>query len=283
MSKPIQWFPGHMSKAVRLIEENLKIVDAVIYVIDSRAVSACLNPCFDSLIKNKRILYCFSKTDMVESADLRKWFEFFDKQGLAYVASNSTGGRDSQTVMKKLAELVSDKVEKYREKGVNTPIRSMVIGIPNSGKSTLINSLCGGKRTITGDRPGVTKNKQWLAVAKGVDMLDTPGTLWPKLEDETIAKHLAFIGSIRDEVLDINDICLELITLLSASHPELLRVRYNLESLAQTPLEIYEQIAVARGYVLRGAEVDYDRTAKAVLDDFRKQRIGKIMLEYPRQ
>lgn len=281
MSKPIQWFPGHMSKAVRLIEENLKIVDAVIYVIDSRAVSACLNPCFDSLIKNKRILYCFSKTDMVEPSDLKKWLEFFDKSGLAYVTSNSTGGRDSQTVMKKLMDIVSDKIERFREKGVNTPIRSMVIGIPNSGKSTLINSLCGGKRTITGDRPGVTKNKQWLAVAKGVDMLDTPGTLWPKLEDETIAKHLAFIGSIRDEVLDLGDICLELIKNLLNSYPDKLMARYNLERLSETPLEVYEQIAISRGYVLKGAEVDYERTAKAVLDDFRKQRIGKIMLEFP--
>ncbi|MEG1985538.1 MAG: ribosome biogenesis GTPase YlqF [Clostridia bacterium] len=277
----IQWFPGHMFKAVKLIEANLKIVDAVIYVIDSRAVSACINPSFDSLIKNKPILYCFSKIDMVEQPDIKKWYEDFDKRGLNYVASNSTGGHDSVAVMRKLRELMSEKTERYREKGVSTPIRSMVIGIPNSGKSTLINSLCGGKKTLTGDRPGITRNKQWLAVESGIDMLDTPGTLWPKLEDQKIAKDLAFIGSIRDDIIDTNDLALDLIDYLMRNHFEKLKERYGISELGETPLLVYEQIAASRGYLLKGAEVDYDRAGHALIDDFRKQRIGKIMLEFP--
>jgi ribosome biogenesis GTP-binding protein YlqF len=277
----IQWFPGHMSKAVRLIEDNIKLVDAVIYVIDSRAVEACLNPAFDKLLTGKPTLFCFSKSDLVEQSDLKRWYADFDRRGLSYVTSVSVSGSDASKVMKALLELMRAKIERYKAKGVNAPIRSMVIGIPNSGKSTLINSLCGGKRTITGDRPGVTRSKQWLAVAPGIDMLDTPGTLWPKLENQEIAEHLAFIGSIRDEVLNTDEIALSLIKFLFEKHPDKLRARYNIETLADTPLGVYEQIALSRNYALRGAEIDYDRTGKAVLDDFRKTRFGKIMLELP--
>ena len=160
----INWFPGHMTKAMRLIEENIKIVDAVIYVLDSRAVSACMNPSFDGIIGNKPILYVLNKADLVEERDLKKWCDYFDEKKYNYVVSNSANGKDNDKILKKLLFVLDDKIKRYREKGVNTPVRAMVIGIPNSGKSTLINSLCGGKRTITGDRPGVTKSKQWLSL-----------------------------------------------------------------------------------------------------------------------
>ena len=269
-----------MTKAVRLIEENIKLVDAVIYVLDSRAVSACINPAFNSIIKNKPILYVFNKADLVEPSDLKKWCDYMDGRGYFYVTSNSASGRDNAKIFKKLLELMDEKIRRYREKGVNTPIRAMVIGIPNSGKSTLINSLCGGKKTVTGDKPGVTRNKQWLAVAKGVDMLDTPGTLWPKLDDQNIAAHLAYIGSIRDDVLDISDIAVSLIGFLLENRREALTARYGV-SAEGGALETFEEIALKRGYVLKGGVTDYERASRAVLDDFRKQKLGKIMLEFP--
>lgn len=277
----INWFPGHMTKAMRLIEENIKIVDAVIYVLDSRAVSACINPSFSDVIKNKPIVYVLNKADLVEESDLKKWCAYFDEKGFAYVTSNSANGKDNAKNLKKLLCVLDDKIKRYREKGVNTPVRAMVIGIPNSGKSTLINSLCGGKRTITGDRPGVTKAKQWLSVQKGVDMLDTPGTLWPKLDDQNAAMHLAFIGSIKDDVLDINEVAINLIDFLKTNKSGALTERYKISSENAENIQIFEEIAVKRGFVLRGGDYDYERTARAIIDDFRKQKFGKVMLEYP--
>lgn len=270
-----------MTKAMRLIEENIKIVDAVIYVLDSRAVSACINPSFSDVIKNKPIVYVLNKADLVEESDLKKWCAYFDEKGFVYVTSNSANGKDNAKILKKLLCVLDDKIKRYREKGVNTPVRAMVIGIPNSGKSTLINSLCGGKRTITGDRPGVTKAKQWLSVQKGVDMLDTPGTLWPKLDDQNAAMHLAFIGSIKDDVLDINEVAINLIDFLKTNKSGALTERYKISSENAENIQIFEEIAVKRGFVLRGGDYDYERTARAIIDDFRKQKFGKVMLEYP--
>ncbi|MDD7245430.1 MAG: ribosome biogenesis GTPase YlqF [Eubacteriales bacterium] len=277
----INWFPGHMTKAMRLIEENIKIVDAVIYVLDSRAVSACMNPSFDGIIGNKPILYVLNKADLVEERDLKKWCDYFDEKKYNYVVSNSANGKDNDKILKKLLFVLDDKIKRYREKGVNTPVRAMVIGIPNSGKSTLINSLCGGKRTITGDRPGVTKSKQWLAVRKGVDMLDTPGTLWPKLDDQNVAMHLAFIGSIKDDVVDKNEVALNIIDFLKTHNPGALTERYKISDENAENIQIFEEISVKRGFIMKGGDYDFERTASAVIDDFRKRKFGKIMLEYP--
>lgn len=275
----IQWYPGHMTKALREMEENVKKVDAVIYVLDSRAVEACINPKFEKIIGNKPVLYVFNKADTVEKNHLKEWLNYFDKMGHTYVAANSASGRESAAILGSLKNLLTAKIESYRAKGVNARLRAMVLGIPNSGKSTLINSLCAGKKTVTGDKPGVTRGKQWVAVSDYVDLMDTPGTLWPSFDNQTLALHLAFIGSIKDDVLDINEICLKFIEFMLSEHPSLLAERYNLEALSDTPLEVYEQIAKSRGYLLKGGEPDYDRTAAAVIDDFRKQRTGKIMLE----
>ena len=270
-----------MTKAMRLIEENIKIVDAVIYVLDSRAVSACMNPSFDGIIGNKPILYVLNKADLVEERDLKKWWDYLDEKKYNYVVSNSANGKDNDKILKKLLFVLDDKIKRYREKGVNTPVRAMVIGIPNSGKSTLINSLCGGKRTITGDRPGVTKSKQWLAVRKGVDMLDTPGTLWPKLDDQNVAMHLAFIGSIKDDVVDKNEVALNIIDFLKTNNPGALTERYKISDENAENIQIFEEISVKRGFVMKGGDYDFERTASAVIDDFRKRKFGKIMLEYP--
>lgn len=277
----IQWYPGHMTKATREMEENVKKCDVIVYVLDSRAISACINPKFDQIIKNKPVLYVFNKADTVEPFMLKPWCDKFEKEGKTYVKANSAAGKESGLIVAKLKELCFAKLENYRKKGVNASIRAMVLGIPNGGKSTLINSLCSGKKTVTGDRPGVTKGQQWIAVSKGIDLLDTPGTLWPSFEDQELAKHLVYIGSIKDDVVDKNEICLFFLGFMQQHYPKNLCERYNLSVLSETPIEIYEQIARARGYVVRGGEIDYDRTAAAVLDDFRKQRLGKLILEYP--
>ncbi|MDD4839467.1 MAG: ribosome biogenesis GTPase YlqF [Clostridia bacterium] len=274
----IQWFPGHMTKAVRMMEENVALCNVLIYVIDARAVASCKNPVFDRLLNNKRVIYVFNKCDLVEKSDLDKWCKSFEAEGKTYVRAVGTSGECSQ-IVSAIKAIMSDVIDRYKAKGANKNIRAMVIGVPNSGKSTLINSMRKKASAITGDRPGVTRGKQWLALDSHIDLLDTPGTLWGKFENQTIAKHLAFIGSIRDDILDIADLAFEFVAEILKTYPDNLIERYSLESLVESPLEVLDQIAKARGFKLRGNEVDYDRTAKAIIDDFRKGRLGKIMLE----
>lgn len=277
--KIIQWYPGHMTKAVREMESNLKKVDAVIYLLDARAVNACINPKLDRLAEGKPVLYLINKKDTVEKQACELWIKKFAGQGKECLATDSASGRDGGAVTAALMRLTSEKREKYRAKGANISVRAMVVGIPNSGKSTLINSLCPKKKTVTGDKPGVTRGQQWISLAKGIDLLDTPGTLWPSFENQTYARHLAYIGSIKDDVLDKNELATELLAELEPKYPDCFRARYG--ELRGSGIEMLEQVAAKRGYLLRGGEADYDRAAAAVIDDFRKRRIGKIMLEYP--
>ena len=200
----IQWFPGHMTKAIRMMEENLRLVDALIYVIDSRAVFSSNNPLFDKLIAGKRVLYVFNKCDLVEESDLALWCARFREDGKTFVKAVGTSG-DCSAIVAGLKRIASDKLARFGERGANVAVRAMVVGVPNSGKSTVINAMCRRAGAVTGDRPGVTRGKQWMSV-DGVDLLDTPGTLWGKFEDETVARHLAYIGSIRDEVLDVHSL-----------------------------------------------------------------------------
>lgn len=275
----IQWFPGHMTKALRMMEESLRLVDALIYVIDARAVYSCNNPLFDRLTSGKRVLYVFNKCDLVEKSDLDKWCAAFEAQGKRYVKAVGISG-DCAAIVTGLKETVADKLEKYRTKGASVSVRAMVVGVPNSGKSTIINAMCKKAKAITGDRPGVTKGKQWLSV-DGVDFLDTPGTLWGKFEDGKVALHLAFIGSIRDEVLDTEELACEFLSEVYPGCRKMFAERYSIGEDLSSAVEVYEAIAASRGFRLKGGECDYSRTARAVIDDFRKGRIGKIMLEYP--
>lgn len=277
----INWYPGHMRKAARLIEENLRIVDAVIYVLDSRAPAACLNPDFDALLKNKPVLYALNKADTVERGDLAPWLRHFAEKGAECVSCSASDVRDSAKILDGLAKITAAKVARYRARGAETPVRAMVIGIPNCGKSTVINCLCRGRKTVTGARPGVTRTKQWVAVREGMSLMDTPGTLWPKLENRTHALHLAFIGSIGEEALDTTDTSLRLIEHMVENHPGALKERYNLDSENAGSDEIFRQIAVSRGCVSHGGGIDERRAARALLEDFRKQKFGKIMLEKP--
>ena len=277
----IQWFPGHMTKAIRMMEDNLKLVDALIYVIDARAVYSCDNPLFNKLLQGKRVLYVFNKCDLVEKSDLDLWCKEFDRLGKPYVKAIGTSGDCSQIVAG-LKKVVADKIEKYAQKGANISVRAMVVGVPNSGKSTIINSMVKKAKAVTGDRPGVTRGKQWLSI-DNVDLLDTPGTLWGKFDDQKVAHHLAYIGSIREDILDVSELCFDFIDEMKALYPDSIRNRYNIEELAEETLDVFEQIATARGFKLKGNQPDYERTAKTVIDDFRKGKLGKIMLEKPKK
>lgn len=277
----IQWFPGHMTKAIRMMEDNLRLVDALIYVIDARAVYSCDNPLFNKLLQGKRVLYVFNKCDLVEKNDLDLWYKEFERQGKPYVKAIGTSGDCSQIVAG-LKKVVADKIEKYAQKGANISVRAMVVGVPNSGKSTIINAMVKKAKAVTGDRPGVTRGKQWLSI-DNVDFLDTPGTLWGKFEDQKVAHHLAYIGSIREDILDVSELCFDFIDEMKKIYPDALKNRYNLGELSDDTLQIFEQIAMARGFKLKGNQPDYERTAKMVIDDFRKGKLGKIMLEKPKK
>ena len=274
----IQWFPGHMAKAKRQMEESLKRVDSLIYVLDARAPFSSINPEFDNLISVKPVLYVLNKSDLVERGDIREWESYFSSHGMKAIIVSSTIGKDAGSVLSALHELNKEKIERNRAKGVRYAVKAMVIGMPNTGKSTLINALCKGKRTVTGDRPGVTKGEQWVRLDNGISLLDTPGTLSHSMKSEEAGLHLAYIGSVRDAVVDTTELSLELIKFFVGKYPQSLTARYQVE-LNEDPLAVLTAIAKKRGLILRGGEPDLDKAAIAVIDDFRKGRLGKIILE----
>lgn len=274
----INWFPGHMQKALRMMESEAKNVDALIYVLDSRAPFACLNPEFVRIIGNKPILYVLNKIDLADEKKIKEIKTKLPGENKLVIELNSTASGAIGLVTSSLNALCKATIEKYKNKGVNYFVRAMVLGVPNCGKSTLVNNLCGSKKAITGNKPGVTKGKQWVKLSNNIEILDTPGTLWPNLIDEGEAKKLAFIGSIKDDVVEIEQLSLFLLEALLKTYPKELEERFSVQVENKTPLEIMEEIAERRKYVVRGGEIDYERTAKAILDDFRKGRIGKITL-----
>lgn len=276
----IQWFPGHMTKAIRMMEDNLRLVDALIYVIDARAVYACDNPVFDKMLKGKPVLYVFNKCDLVDKDELQEWCEFFNENGKPFVKAIGTSGDCSQ-IIDGLKKITAEKIQKFANKGATARVRAMVVGVPNSGKSTIINAMVKKAKAITGDKPGVTRGKQWLSI-DNIDFLDTPGTLWGKFDNQNVAHHLAYIGSIREDILDANELAFDLLDELRLICPDMLMKRYNLDELQDDNVQLLESIALSRGFKARGNQIDYERTAKTVLDEFRKGRIGKIMLESPR-
>lgn len=271
----INWFPGHMKKALQEMQAEVKNVDAVIYVLDARAPKACLNPSFVKIIGNKPILYVLNKSDLADEAKIQTFSKTLITENSKVLILNSTMSGAVGKVSSALNELCKNQIERFKKKGVNYFVRAMVLGVPNSGKSTLVNNLCGSARAITGNKPGVTKGKQWVKLSNNIEILDTPGTLWPNLEVEETALELAYIGSIKDDVLQIEELALSLIEKLAKLYPKFLEEKYSI-SIKNAPLEMMEEIAEKRKYLLRGGDIDYERTAKAILDDFRKCRIGKI-------
>lgn len=267
-----------MTKAMRMMEENLKLVDGVVLVLDSRAAFACINPSLEKLFAAKPVVYALNKCDTVERSDADRLVSRFAAEGKRAVAVNAFDKRSVGRLKEQIFAALREKTERNRAKGVTKALRIMVAGIPNTGKSTLINALAGEKKAVTGDKAGVTKGKQWIKL-DALELLDTPGTMPPSFENQTYAKHLAYLGSVNDDILDFEDLTLELLSELAGNKPQLLKEKYGIEDASLPPLELYNAVCRRRGFLLRGGEYDYERGAKAVIDDFRKGRIGKIALE----
>lgn len=275
----IHWFPGHMTKAIRMMKEEMKVVDSVIYVLDCRAVKSCINPSFDEIIGTKPILYVLNKADMAPNNEVERWKKYFESLGKKCITANSTLKGSAGILISALKEINKEKIERFENRGIKKTVRAMVIGVPNCGKSTLINSLVAKNRTVTGDKPGVTKGKQWVSIDTYVDLLDTPGTLYPDFSDQAKATNLALIGSIKEEILDIIELSQEMLKFLTNNYPDRLKEKYNLTAISEDFHDNLYAIAKRRGYILRGGEYDLERTASAIIQDFRRQSFGKIILE----
>ena len=295
--KTIQWFPGHMTKAMRMMQENLSLVDGIIFVLDARCPAASFNPKLKKLANNKPVLYVLNKGDLADGrADAL--LNIIRKKGAEAVKINAVNSNSRRDIAGAIEKLIAEKRAKALEKGYNRTFRFMVAGVPNTGKSTLINLLAGSRRAEVGDKAGVTRGKQWIR-CESFELLDTPGTMPPAFENQYLAAHLAFVGSINDDILDLDDICLLLLKELQAKYPERLKERYSIEVGASgdlngdssncdavknsvggaTPLEMLDTVCEKRGFKLRGNEYDYERAIRAVIDDFRKGKLGKITLD----
>lgn len=275
----INWYPGHMKKTRELIQANLKLVDIVIEVVDARIPLSSRNPIIDELVKGKDRIIVLNKSDLADANENEKWTEKFKDDGYHVLSMNCMTGTGVKQLFK-LLEHVQE--QKNSERARKKNLRIMIVGVPNVGKSSLINRLTGKKSTQTGDRPGVTKGKQWLTLKNGMQLLDTPGILWPKFEDPKVGINLAFCGSIKDEIIAQDELCLELITWLCENYPNELMQRYKLEELGDMPIDTMEMIAAKRGFIMSGKRIDYERTARTVMDEFRAGAIGKITLEVVR-
>jgi len=275
----INWFPGHMKKTLEAIEKDCKNIDVVIYVLDARAPFSSFNPRIDEIVKNKTILYVINKCDLIEKSDEKKIVSKFQKEGRNVLALQGTNIQTKSILLNKLKELTDEKYQRGKKKGVEPIFKVMVIGTPNTGKSTIINTLCGQKKTMTGDKAGVTKSKQWVKITDNFVLLDTPGTLWPKFEDEQVALKLAFIGSVKKDILDEEELGFELVKFLRGKHFDLLSNRYKIQDNNRELIEMYDDILRNTGCIMRGGEVDYARGGVKIVDDFRSGRLGKVCLD----
>jgi len=272
----INWYPGHMKKTRELITEYLKAVDVVIEVIDARIPRSSRNPIIDEIIARKPRIIALNKSDLADEKENASWMKKLSGGGTAAVQTNCALGGGIKTLT---GELIKHQTKKNELKGNLKPLRMMIVGVPNVGKSSLINRLTGKRSTQVGDKPGITRGKQWLTLKNGMQLLDTPGILWPKFEDPQVGLYLAFCGSIRDEILDTGDLSYELIKVLAADYPDLLMNRYKLDELSDDPLQILDDIALKRGFIMSGKRIDYERTGRTILDEFRAGMIGHITLE----
>lgn len=274
-----QWYPGHMTKARRMMQENIKLIDLIIELVDARVPLSSRNPDIDELGRNKARLILLNKADLAEDSRSDEWIDYFRSKGYSAVKVNSKKGGGIKSIQSVIQEACKEKTERDRKRGIlNRPVRAMVVGIPNVGKSTFINSLAGKACAKTGNKPGVTKGKQWIRLNKSVELLDTPGILWPKFEDQSVGLKLAFIGSIKDEILQTEELAAELIKFLNAAYPGVMEEKYGIES-SDDPYVCLGEIAESRHCLVRGSELDTEKAASILLDDFRGGRLGRITLE----
>lgn len=276
-----QWYPGHMTKARRAMQEDMKLIDLVIELVDARVPFSSRNPDIDDLARNKYRMILLNKVDLADESATKQWSQYFTDQGYYVVSLDARTRNGMKTVSSVIMETCKEKIERDRKRGImNRPVRAMVVGIPNVGKSTFINSFAGKAATKTGNKPGVTKGKQWIRLNKQVELLDTPGILWPKFEDQTVGMKLAFIGSIKDEILNVDELALELIATLRKRYPQALAGRYGIKEQGEDH-ELLMKIAETRNCVKKGGELDYSKAAALLIDEFRGGVIGRITLETP--
>lgn len=277
----IQWYPGHMTKAKRMMQEDIKLIDIVIELVDARAPKSSKNPDIDTLAKNKYRLILLNKVDMADEKDTAAWERYYQEQGFATARINARSGAGMKQITPLIQEVCKEKIERDRKRGIlNRPIRAMIVGIPNVGKSTFINSYAKKACAKVGNKPGVTKGKQWIKLNKNVELLDTPGILWPKFEDETVGIHLAMIGSIKDEILNVSELALLLITFMQEYYPKLFEERYGI-SFLEKPVDTLMELARVRNCKLKGDEPDYEKAAMLLLEEFRNAKIGRMTIERP--
>ena len=276
-----QWYPGHMTKARRMMQENIKLIDLIIELVDARVPFSSRNPDIDELAAGKARMVLLNKADLADEAETRKWAQMFEDMGIHVVKIDARNKGTLKQVQAAQQEACKEKIERDRRRGIkNRPIRAMVVGIPNVGKSTFINSFAGKACAKTGNKPGVTKGKQWIKINKNVELLDTPGILWPKFEDQAVGLRLALIGSIKEEILNTTEMAMEFIGFLKKSYPGVLAERYSVDE-SKENLEILEEIARIRGCLMKGNQTDIDKAGRLLLEDFRSLRLGKLSLEVP--
>ena len=283
----IQWFPGHMAKTRRLMKENLPLVDVVVEITDARVPFSSRNPEMKSLVGSKPRVVILNKCDTADESITQEWIEHYKSKGINAIATDCRSGRGLNKLAPVVREVLKNELEKRARKGMEgKPIRMMIVGIPNVGKSSFINRIAGGKRAKVEDRPGVTRGKQWVTLDKGIDMLDMPGVLWPKFDDKTVGEHLAFTGAVKDDILDIETLAARLADVLNHEAHKQLCERYKLtdeETFEIEPFALLELIGAKRGMKISGEEIDTDRAASMLLDEFRGGKIGRITLERPNE
>ena len=278
----IQWYPGHMTKAKRAMKEDIKLIDLIIELVDARVPLSSRNPDIDELGKGKGRIILLNKSDLADEAANDRWMEYFKAKGFHVIKVNSRSGAGLRQLGQVVSEACREKIERDRRRGIlNRPVRAMVVGIPNVGKSTFINSYAGKACAKTGNKPGVTKGNQWIRLNKTLELLDTPGILWPRFEDQQVGLKLALIGSINDQILNKDELACELIRFLKKRYPQVLAERFGLETEGKEAAFILEEIARVRACLLKGGDLDVSRAAALLLDDFRAGKLGRITLEEP--
>ena len=276
----VQWYPGHMTKAKRQMQEDIKLIDLIIELVDARVPLSSRNPDIDELGKNKSRLILLNKSDLADERQNEAWKTYFQAKGFYVVKVDSRNGSGMKAINNVIQEACKEKIERDRRRGIlNRPIRTMVVGIPNVGKSTFINSFAGKACAKTGNKPGVTKGNQWIRLNKTLELLDTPGILWPRFEDQQVGLHLALIGSINDQILNKDELACELISLLEKDYPQVVKDRFGIENVEEDRVKVLEEIARSRACLMKGGELDLARASALLLDDFRAGKLGRISLE----